>query len=128
MKFLKYFEDNLDSNILVETEPNGEGILLTKYDFGEGTWYNANKKLNELRERYKYWRLPTISELRKIFQYYPERLRVYGYWSSSEEEIYAWWLNSRSGDFFISSKDRHYGVLFVRDVKNYEIQAAKYNL
>ena len=74
-------------------------------DLGKMNWEDAKKACENLGDG---WRLPTIEELEKIYEY---RDKIGGfednsYWSSTETDYGgAWFQNFGSGDQYIYGKD-----------------------
>jgi len=97
MKYLKTYE-NFNKELVLDINDK-YGILISEYDVGSCEWHKAIEAAKKYKSE-EGWRLPTITELTRIFNSYPYRLKGYGYWSSSDEgkmSDMAWWINSKRG-------------------------------
>jgi hypothetical protein len=105
------FSQNVKMNISYNIE-----VMTT--DLGEMTWDNAKKACEKLGDG---WRLPTIQELRFMFDKFDEiaGFEPKAYWSSTESGLISTWTFSfyTGGSSKDSLKDDKYSVRAVRDVK-----------
>ena len=94
------------------------GLEVMKEDLGEMNWKNAKKVCADLGDG---WRLPTLDELKKMYEYKDEigGFLYEGYWCSTElASIVANLIYfDKDGSVMASNKDFTFYVRAVRDLK-----------
>lgn len=104
-------------------------IQVSKELTKKGLSYRDAQELvkNYREDGYDNWRLPLVSELKKIYK--KNIMRYHGYWSSLNDSLFATYLNGLDGEDYECDKYNHpQGVIAVRDMEKHELSALKYNL
>ena len=107
-------------------EENGHGLVAAITDLGNMDWNSAKTACEELiLNGYSDWHLPSKEELNSVFvnlkQVGVGGFANYGYWSSTESNIYpAWWQYFDGGEQ--SDYHKKYGYY---EGKNYHVRAVR---